>query len=99
MLQKIDLDLIDENTAFFIPTFGDRRCVGYYSLLKDAIHAVENNLNNIHENLYEYCVIEETKEGIFNYSDNLYVYRWNKDHYESIQTPLELTQTCGFGIG
>ena len=99
MIQKIDLELINENTKTFLPTFGDKRCVGYYSLLENAKYAVEHNLKNIYDNLYEYCIIEETPEGIYKYSKNIYVYKWNKDHYEPIETPLELSKVCGFGIG
>ena len=99
MLQKIDLELINEENSFFIPTFGEKRCVGYYALLTDAQKAVEQNLNNIHNDLYEYCVIEETTEGICKYGKKIYVYQWENGHYKRITTPLELDNVCGFGIG
>ena len=99
MIQDIDLELLDENSSTFLPTFGDKRCVGYYNILEDAQNAVESNLKNIYDNFYNYCIIEETPEGICEYSNNIYVYKWNKNHYEHITKPLELDNTYGFGIG
>lgn len=99
MLQKIENTYINEDDNISFPTFGDRRCVGYYHVLANAINVVENNYKDIYDNLYEYCVIEEIKEGIYNYGNRLLVYQWQNDHYELIKTPTDLSKMCGFGIG
>ena len=99
LIQKIDLEQISEDN--FLPVFGDRRCVGYFYQLDDAILAVSNNAKNMHDNtyVYKYAVIEESVEGIFNYSKRRLVFEWKNNKYIQIDEPTELYQTCGFGIG
>ena len=97
VLQKIDLEYLDEDN--FLPTFGDRRCVGYCLCEKDAIDSVLKNVGDIHCGMYQYAVVEEVHERIYKYSKNRWVFEWKNDAYEEIEEPIELSNVCGFGIG
>ena len=97
MVQKIDLEQI--NDFNFLPTFGDKRCVGYYSSLYDAINAIKENAEKLHNYTYDYCIIEEVTQGIYKDSKNRYIYKWQKDHYVEITEPLEIHNVYGFSMG
>ena len=99
LIQKIELEQI--NPSSFLPTFGDRRCVGYFYQLDNAILAVSNNTKNMQDNtyIYKYAIIEENPEGICAYSKKRLIFEWQNDKYVQIDEPIELYQMCGFGIG
>lgn len=79
------------------------RCVGYYSNFEDANCAVRSNFGDIHEYLYDYCVIEKVEEGIYKYAlkEERWFYKFNGNtrEYEYIDEPEEFAHQCGFGIG
>ena len=97
VFQKISPRLICPN----IYDFGDRRCVGWFSCIDEANCAVENNFSDIHENMYDYAIIETMEPGLHIPDSHRMVYKWNneKNSYEKIVTPPELLHASNFGIG
>lgn len=97
MIQKINLEQYKEN-ADFLPTFGDYHCVGYFSSLKEAIYAVDDNLKDIHDEIYQYCIIEEVPEGIYKKTKRRYLFEWNGSKYIQI-SDLIINNVTNFSIG
>lgn len=83
------------------PDFGSERIVGFYKEFKDAEDAVVNNICDIYETIYNYALIEEVEEGLYNSSLNRWFYKYNKekDEYEKIEEPEFLKHYSGFTIG
>ena len=54
---------------------------------------------DMHNNFYEYAIIERIEPGIFMVDTDRVIYQWNNDKYEKIETPKELTTVSNFGIG
>lgn len=79
----------------------DRRCIGYFSSLEKAEHIVLNNIGDIEETIYNYCVIENVPEGIYEYAQDTKWYKFNnaEEVYEPCEKPKELKHYVGFGIG
>lgn len=81
----------------------DTRCVGYYSDFEKANVAVESNSYDLNEaGCYPYVVIENIKEGIYQYDFNPVWYKYNKDaeKYEKSERPSFIEKNLiGFGIG
>jgi len=78
----------------------DFRTVGWWPELKDAEKTVVNNLCDINEGQYQYCVIEGTSPGC--YSIPVSLERWYKfknGKYHRIKKPEVFHNICGFGIG
>lgn len=80
------------------------RCVGYFKNEKEAIRVVENNEYDICEYCYEYAVIENLKEGIYQYDQNpqwfeLYTDVEGNPKYRKIEKPEWAYGFCGLGIG
>lgn len=91
---------------YFITTIdskdGDTRCVGYYSTFEKAEKAILNNACDIWETCYNYCVIENIKEGLYQYDQEPIWYEWNKikEQYEKIEEkPEGYERMVGFAIG
>lgn len=95
MLEKV------ENDKNGWPNFGSTNVVGYYTDLDVAIKAVTSNACDINETVYDYAVIEEVSEGLYNPSIKSYWFKYNreKDSYEPIDEPNEVKHICGFSIG
>ena len=93
VFQKID------NSLDSSLTFGDRRCVGWFESMDEADWAVTNNIADMHNNFYEYAIIERIEPGIFMVDTDRVIYQWNNDKYEKIEIPKELTTVSNFGIG
>lgn len=95
MLEKV------ENDKNGWPSFGSTNIVGYYTDLDVAIEAVTSNACDINETVYDYAVIEEVSEGLYNPSIKSYWFKYNrtKDSYEPIDEPNEVKHICGFSIG
>jgi hypothetical protein len=91
---------------YFITTIdskdGDTRCVGYYTTFEKAEEAVIDNACDINETCYDYCVIENISEGLYQYDQSPTWYKWNDldEVYEKIDyVPEPFKHTVGFGIG
>ena len=91
---------------YFITTFdskdGDTRCVGYFKTFKQAENAVLNNTFDIWETCYDYAIIENIPEGLYQYDFHPTWYKFHKltRKYRKCKQPsfIELT-SIGYAIG
>ena len=84
------------------PKDDDMRCVGYFNKFKKAEKSVLNNACDIHETCYNYCVIENIKEGLYQYDYNAIWYQWddiNKEYKKIKGIPEKYKHMIGFAIG
>ena len=85
------------------PVFGSERLVGYYADKQHAIEAVKNNNADINETCYDYALVEEVEEGLYQpaNSDKRWLFKFNRDTklYEPIEEPDWLHEFSGFTIG
>jgi len=92
---------------YFVTTIdskdGDTRCVGYYSTFEKANEAVLDNACDIWETCYDYAVIENIPEGLYQYDFKPIWYKWNdiEEIYEKIDERPTCIDKCliGFAIG
>ena len=82
----------------------DRRCVGYFETYEEAANIVLHNFYDINETIYNYAVIENIEEGIYQYDQNsqwfeLYTDVEGNPRYRKIEKPEWACGYCGFGIG
>ncbi len=80
----------------------DIRCIGYYFSERIAIKEVEYNGGDMHEDSYEYAVVEEVHPGLYDVNRKETWFKWNKasEKYEIIEEkPVLFKQTCCYGIG
>ena len=91
---------------YFITSVSEKhgfRCVGYVSKLEDAINIVKNNNGDLNEaGYYPYAVIENIKEGIYQYDQSPMWFVFNDDTevYEVSKRPSFIPNNhVGFGIG
>ena len=92
---------------YFITTVSEQhgnRCVGYYTKWFKAIKAVENNNFDLNEaGYYPYAVIENVKEGIYQYDFKPLWFKFNDktEKYEKIDKAPSFIDKhyIGFGIG
>lgn len=91
---------------YFITTVdskdGDTRCVGYYSTFEKAEEAVLDNACDIWETCYDYAVIENVDEGLYQYDQNPVWYKWddlNEEYVKIEGRPDQYKNQIGFGIG
>lgn len=85
-----------------IENLNQSRCVGFYYDLDFTIEAVENNSCDIYEDgHYQYAVVEEFKEGIYNFQNKEIWFEWNKrkKKYKKIEKPKQLNYIICFGMG
>jgi len=84
---------------------GGNRTFGWFTSLKKAKEAVENNYADIHEYSYLYVIIEKTKEGVYGGFElpKEYWYKWDGSHdggkYVPIEKPDELKRVVCWGFG
>lgn len=94
---------------YFITSVSEKhgyRCVGYVSKLEDAVEIVESNYADLNEaGYYPYVVIENVKEGIYQYDQNPIWFKFNEsiekyEKYEKSERPDFIPNNhVGFGIG
>lgn len=75
-------------------------CIGFYSDFNVARNVVVNNICDIHEQTYEYCVIESFGEGIYETSTNEVWFEWinSKKCYVECEKPKSFMSTKNFAI-
>ena len=56
----------------------DTRCVGYVSDLDLAKEIIENNKYDLNETIYNYALIENIPEGIYQYDMNPLWFKFNE---------------------
>ena len=91
---------------YFITTIDSRdddmRCVGYYSTFEKAEEAVLDNACDINETCYNYVVIENVGEGLYQYDQDAIWYQWddlNEEYKRMERKPDKYKNQVGFGIG
>lgn len=79
----------------------DRRCVGYVSDLDLAKEIIENNKYDLNETIYNYALIENIPEGIYQYDMNPLWFKFNEldEKYELCEIPKCCKNNVGFSIG
>lgn len=91
----------DEKTKF--PDFGSSSIVGYYFDMDKAFDAVKENAYDINETCYDYALIEEIKEGLYQSASSdsrwFFKYNKNKDGYDQIEEPDFFKHYYSFTIG
>lgn len=89
----------DKRTKF--PDFGSERLVGWYSDFETARSSVSENVCDINETCYDYALIEECEEGLYNPSSNRWWFQFNRetDSYVQINEPDFMKKFSGFTIG
>ncbi len=89
----------DPKTKF--PDFGPSRLVGWYLDFEDAYSVVSSNGCDINETCYQYALIEECQEGLYNPAIDRWWFEYNreKDQYIQIDEPDFIRGFCGFTIG
>ena len=77
------------------------RTFGWYSSAMKAYKAVRNNECDIYENVYDYVVIEEVKEGTHGSAIKEWWFKWSKtkDEFLPISKPTETKGIVNWGIG
>jgi len=90
-------------TITMVSSVSSNRIVGWFETYKDAEHVVLNNINDINECCYLFCVIEEISGGC-PYPcppKNEWWFRWykNENEYKIIGKPDMYKRTVNFGIG
>lgn len=93
VFQKIE----KSNTKY--PNIINRRCVGYYNNFYEAENAVLENFSDIHENMYDYVIIEEMEPGLKLSDITRSLYHWNGNSYEKIDIPETLKYLSNFSMG
>lgn len=93
VFQKIE----KSNTKY--PNIINRRCVGYFADFDEAENAVLENFSDIHENMYDYVIIEEMEPGLKLSDITRSLYHWNGNSYEKIDIPETLKYLSNFGMG
>ena len=94
---------------FFITTlhvnenqeFGAIRCVGYFANYEEAKDSVLKNSCDLFEKLYNYIVIEEISEGLYEFDLNPHWFHISEDgeSYYEIEKPKFAENYFGFAIG
>ena len=91
----------DEKTKF--PDFGSSSIVGYYFDMDKAFGIVKENVCDINETCYDYALIEEIREGLYQSASSdcrwFFKYDKDKDCYYQIEEPEFLKHYCGFTVG
>jgi hypothetical protein len=75
------------------------RCFGYYKEKEKAVNAVETNLYDMWETIYNYIVIENVEEGVHPFAKVVGWYKYNKElnKYEPIK--IERTGFSNYSMG
>ena len=91
------------NSGEYAPVTMGIRCMGYYFKLEDAISSVTNNELDIHEETFNYVVVESCCEGVYASGDmnEQYWFEWNKEQekYQSCDCPEHYKNMTRIGIG
>ena len=91
---------------YFITTIDstndDTRCVGYFKDFEEAEIRVLENAMDICETCYDYAVIENVPEGLYQYDQNAkwYKFDYDKNVYRKIEgRPAKYERIVGLAIG
>lgn len=76
-------------------------CRGYFSSFKDAENVVVNNITDLYESCFNYVVIENIPEGLYQYDifPRWYLYNKETGKYEETSEPEFTKNYVGFALG
>lgn len=92
-LETDDLGLLDH---------GDTRCVGWFSDIDEARHAVTCNLGDMNEaGSYKFALIECMSEGLYPSGLERELYQFDTTHNTYVRTeePECMAHVCAFALG
>ena len=77
------------------------RCIGYFKTKEEAVEAVESNLGDMYEYMYNYAVIEEISSGLYPHDVEPIFFEWHEStkKYKKCKRPKALKSQYAFGIG
>ena len=77
----------------------DTRCVGYFKTFEEAERVVTHNLDDIWETCYDYAVIENIPEGLYQYDFHPTWYKFYKtvNGYIECEQPAFVKAISGVG--
>lgn len=80
---------------------GTTRCFGYRETLEDAEEALNENMCDMHEYLYEYAVVEKLGPYIHPYVEEEYWFKWDEDRggFFRIEKPEVTYNVCNHALG
>lgn len=80
---------------------GDQYTVGYLDNYKDCKSVLQTNKCDLHEGCYDYAVIEDISEGIYQYAKQRWFFKYDPDKngYFEIDEPECFKHLCGFAMG
>lgn len=80
---------------------GETRCWGFFSDKEKAVQSLHENWFDMRENVYDYAVIEEYEEGLFNYTGKRQWFQWDEERqgYFEIEEPNGVKHVVCFAIG
>ena len=82
------------------PNFGSTRTFGYYMDKDAALEAVKNNALDIRETIYDYMIVEEVEEGLYQPSMKRWFFKAkDNDTFEEINEPSFLRHFVGISMG
>ena len=84
-----------------LPDLGDVRVAGYFSTLEQAELVISRNDCDIHEDFYDYIIIEEIGEGLCRPSGKrkFYWYDKSRNGYFEISEPEGFEHYSNFALG
>jgi len=94
------IEKMEERYSDFADT-GETRCWGFFSDKGKAAQSLHENWFDMHENFYDYAVIEEYEEGLFNDTGKRQWFKWDEERqgYFEIEEPNGVKHTVCFAIG
>lgn len=72
--------------------------MGYFFTEKEAREAVEKNVGDIHEDLYDWCIIERFKPGILTVGAIIQWYEWDTDKWVEAKVPEKYKNVCNWAF-
>lgn len=93
-------DKCEPNDMYFAD-LGDQRTWGYYPEYEWAVNALHENRMDMHEDCYEYAVIEKIDYGICALANERQWFKWDKEKrgYFEIDEPECVKHLVNFAIG
>lgn len=74
----------------------EHRTVGWKRMLTMAADFVEHNVMDIHDDYFEYVVIEEIEEGLSPAAEKEYWFKWKDGKYAECKKPKEIETYSNF---
>ena len=70
-----------EQTKYGVPDVGDYRTFGYYTHKERAIECLHNNNLDIHEDMYDYAVVEKIPMGLYPLAEERIFFKWDEEKH------------------